>query len=345
MNPAIFEYAEPDVAFEGTNYLVVWQQRSNDGRSIAGLRLPKAAAAPIDKDALRLSPISSDEQRLSPSLAFDGTSYFLTWVTSRPTASSIQVRHVYGTRVSKEGIALDGETVLCDAFLLQRAPRVAADPKHGGFFVAREDFRTALEAADVYGTRVSPKGENLDGTGGMKVATGTHDESRPHVAYAGDDANWVVAWHGLRQLSPARAGHPVRRGRGRPLRQERGVRDASLRRHGVLRDRLWRLRRLQRDARPVHPACGGQRVAHVPRVQVQGHGRLPDQVRDRRRLRVERVVRPGHEDVRVSRHLRGRRDAEGPQRKADELRAVQVHRRRVSRPVRVGRRLRRGVRL
>ena len=131
-------------------------------------------------------------------MAFDGTSYFLTWITARATASSIQVSHVYGTRVSKEGIALDGETVLCDAFLLQRAPRVAADPKHGGFFVVWEDFRTALEAADVYGTRVSPKGENLDGTGGMKIATGTHDESRPHVAYAGDDANWVVAWRDLR---------------------------------------------------------------------------------------------------------------------------------------------------
>jgi MYXO-CTERM domain-containing protein len=198
VNPNVYEYAEPDVAFDGNNYLVVWAQRSNDGKSIVGVRLPKLAAAPIEKDPLRLSPVTPDEQRTSPAVAFDGTNYFTTWITSRTTASNIQVSHVYGTRISKEGAVLDAETVLCDAFLLQRAPRVAADTKRGGFFVAWEDFRTALEAADIYGARISPKGENLDGTGGMKVATGPHDESRPHVAYAGDDANWVVAWRDLR---------------------------------------------------------------------------------------------------------------------------------------------------
>jgi hypothetical protein len=197
-NPNIYEYGEPDVAFDGTNYLIVWQQRSNDGRSIAGVRLPKAAATPIDKEPLRISALNVDELRTSPAVAFDGTSYFVTWIVSRQTASNIQVSHVYGTRVSKEGSPLDGETALCDAFLLQRAPRVAADPKRGGFFVAWEDFRTALEAADIYGTRISPMGQSLDGTSGMKIATGAHDESRPHVAYGGDDSNWVVAWRDLR---------------------------------------------------------------------------------------------------------------------------------------------------
>ncbi len=198
VNPNIYEYGEPDVAFDGVNYLIVWAQRSNDGKSIAGVRLPKLGAAPLEKDPLRLSPVTPDEQRMSPAVAFDGANYFATWITSRPTASNIQVSHVYGTRISKEGAVLDSETVLCDAFLLQRAPRVAADTKRGGFFVAWEDFRTALEAADIYGARISPTGQNLDGTGGMKIATGTHDESRPHVAYAGDDANWVVAWRDLR---------------------------------------------------------------------------------------------------------------------------------------------------
>lgn len=198
VNPNIFEYGEPDVAFDGANYFVVWQQRSNDGRGIAGVRLPKAGAVPIDKEPLRISANSIDEQRSSPSIAYDGTSYYVTWITARPTASSIQVTHVYGTRVSKEGSALDGETVICDAFLLQRGPRVAADAKHGGFFVVWEDFRTALDAADIYGARINPTGQNLDGTTGMKIATGAHDESRPHVAYAEDDSNYVVAWRDLR---------------------------------------------------------------------------------------------------------------------------------------------------
>jgi hypothetical protein len=198
VNPSIFEYGEPDVAFDGTNYLIIWQQRSNDGRSIAGVRLPKSGAAPIEKDPLRLSPVTPDEQRTSPAIAFDGTTYFAAWITSRFTASNLQVSHVYGTRISKEGAALDSEQVICDAFLLQRAPRVAGNPKRGGFFVAWEDFRTALDSADIYGARIGTNGQNLDGTSGMKVATGAHDESRPHVAYAGDDSNWVVAYRDLR---------------------------------------------------------------------------------------------------------------------------------------------------
>jgi hypothetical protein len=197
-NPNIFEYGEPDVSFDGDNYLVVWQQRSNDGRSIAGVRLPRASNVPIEKDPLRISALTLDEQRTSPSVAFDGTNYFVSWITVRPSASSIQVSHVYGTRVGKDGSVLDGEVVLCDAFLLQRAPRVAGDPKNGGFFVVWEDFRTALETADIYGARISAKGQSLDGTTGMPIATGTHDESRPHVALAGDDANWVVSWRDLR---------------------------------------------------------------------------------------------------------------------------------------------------
>ena len=198
LNPNVYEYLDPDVSFDGTNYLIVWQQRSNDGRSIAGVRLPRAATTPIEIEPIRVSALTLDEQRTSPSVAWDGTSYFVSWITSRPTASNIQVSHVYGTRVSKDGTVLDGELVLCDAFLLQRAPRVAANAKSGGFFIVWEDFRTALEAADIYGTRVSAKGEILDGAGGMKIATGTHDESRPHVALAGDDANWVVTWRDLR---------------------------------------------------------------------------------------------------------------------------------------------------
>ncbi|MDB5217308.1 MAG: Flagellar hook-length control protein FliK, partial [Myxococcaceae bacterium] len=197
-NPSINSYGNPDAAFDGTNYLVVWEQYSTDGRSIAGVRLPRASNTPIDKEPLRISALSIDELRTTPAIAFDGANFFVTWITSRATASNIQVSHVYGSRVSKEGSALDGETTLCDAFLLQRAPRVAADTKNGGFFVVWEDFRTALEAADVYGTRVSPMGMNIDGTGGMTIATGTQDESRPHVANAGDDANWVVAYRDLR---------------------------------------------------------------------------------------------------------------------------------------------------
>jgi len=193
---------EPDVAFDGTNYLVVWENQTNDAgsqTSIVGYRFGTTGTAPVDKEPLRITSSNPVEQRLAPSIAFDGTNYFVAWVTSRPAAAGgIEVSHIHGSRVSKEGTLLDGEQVVCNAFLLQRAPSVAADAKDGGFMVVWEDYRTALETADVYGARISKEGQNLDGTSGMKIAAAAPDESRPRVAPSGDGTNWVVTWRDLR---------------------------------------------------------------------------------------------------------------------------------------------------
>lgn len=197
------DYArDPDVAFDGVNYFVVWQTTQNDGSSqtsIEGVRVTKGAAAALDKEPIRVTTATPVETRATPSIAWDGKNYYVTWITSRYTPSgNIEVSHVYGTRVSKEGNVLDGEAVICNAFLLQRAPFVAGDPESGGFMVVWEDYRTALETADVYGARVSSEGQNLDGTSGMKLSNGAHDESRPRVGASGDGTNWVVAWRDLR---------------------------------------------------------------------------------------------------------------------------------------------------
>lgn len=189
---------DPAVSFDGTNFLVVWPRQTDEGYGVVGVRVPAAGGAPLDQEPLRLSSTITDGQQLTPSLGFDGTSYFLAWVSSRFSPAGIQVSHIYGTRISKEGSPLDGELVVCDAFLLQRSPQVAGDTKNGGFFVVWEDYRKALDSADVYGTRISAGGQNVDGASGMMIAAGTHDESRPTVAASGDGTNWVVAWRDLR---------------------------------------------------------------------------------------------------------------------------------------------------
>jgi len=193
---------EPDVAFDGTNYLVAWEHTPGDGSTqsaIAAVRVPKTGTVVVDKDLLRIAPGSPVESRLAPTVAFDGTSYYVAWVTSRPSAGSgIQVTHIYGTRVSREGTTLDGEQPVCTAFLLQRAPRVTGDRKAGGFMVVWEDYRTALDSADVYGARISAEGQNLDGTSGLKIAAAAHDESRPRVTSSAEGTNYIVAWRDLR---------------------------------------------------------------------------------------------------------------------------------------------------
>lgn len=198
-SPSGFEQdRDPDVSFDGAHTLVVWEQQTNDGTGIAGVRFAPGATTPVDKAPLRISTVNPIERRTSPAISFDGKTWFVAWTTIRPTAGSIEVSHVYGTRVSKDGNPLDGETAVCTAFLMQRAPAVAGDPTRGGFFVTWEDYRTALDTADVYGARIGADGQNLDGATGMKISVAATDESRPRVSASGDGTNWVVAWRDLR---------------------------------------------------------------------------------------------------------------------------------------------------
>ncbi len=195
--PIVVYERDPDIAFDGTNYFVVWQQETSDGYSIAGRRVDPSGNVVDTKESLRLTAVSSSQLRTTPSVAFDGSTYFVAWVTSRQT-TSINVTHIYGTRVNKDDLSpLDGELAICEKFLLQRSPHVAADPK-GGFFVVWEDNRNSLETADIYGTRITPQGAIADGADGIKVATGAHDEARPRAVLSGDGTNWVVAWRDLR---------------------------------------------------------------------------------------------------------------------------------------------------
>lgn len=188
---------EPDVAFDGQAYLVAWEYYDTQW-TIVGTRVGKDGNARLDAEMLRLSPTSAGEIRQQPTVASDGAGFYVAWTTSRPTPTGIQVPHVYGTRVSREGAPLDGERPICTAFLLQRTPRAVGDRVRGGYLVVWEDYRTALDTADVYAARVDREGNVLDGTSGFAIATGAHDESRPRASASSDGNTWLVGWRDLR---------------------------------------------------------------------------------------------------------------------------------------------------
>ncbi len=90
----------PAVAFDGANYLVVWQDSRNGTWDIYG-RLVSAQGvvlSPVD------IPISTavDAQSL-PDVAFDGTNYLVVWQDERNGPDS----EVFGARVTPAGIVID----------------------------------------------------------------------------------------------------------------------------------------------------------------------------------------------------------------------------------------------
>ena len=193
-----YQDREPDVAFDGTSFLVVYESSSAEGNGIGARRVNPTNGSVLDAVTQKVSLVSQTESRLTPSVAYDGSSYFVAWTTSR-SGGAIQVTHIFGTRVDKSTLVpLDGELVICDAFLLQRLPHVSANKRRGGFLVVWEDNRTSLDTADVYGARIDVEGQNQDAPSGMKIASGAYDEARPRASANAEGSSYVVAWRDFR---------------------------------------------------------------------------------------------------------------------------------------------------
>jgi len=172
----------PDVAFDGTNYFVVWQDNRNGAYTdIYGARVSTSGAL-LDPSGIPIS-LAYNHQSL-PAVAFDGTNYLVVWQDYR----SGSYYDVYGARVTKSGVVLDpGGIAISNATSYQSAPAVAFDGTN--YMVAWGDFRSL--SFDAYVARVSKSGNVLD-PAGIPVSQATGDQSSPAIAF--DGTNYMVVW-------------------------------------------------------------------------------------------------------------------------------------------------------
>jgi hypothetical protein len=99
----------PNVSFDGTNFLVVWQVGDSGAAGppshIYGARVSQSGAV-LDNPAIAVSTFSSGQY--SPAVAFDGTNYLVIWQDGRDTAAGNPPSDIYGARVSPSGVLVDG---------------------------------------------------------------------------------------------------------------------------------------------------------------------------------------------------------------------------------------------
>jgi hypothetical protein len=176
------EQLYPALAFDGTNYLVVWQDKRSGSWDIYGARVSVSGTV-LDPIGLILVPATGDQGL--PAIAFEGTNYLMVWHDARSGS-----RDIYGSRVSVSGSVLDGSGFIISAAANhQDNPAVAFDGTD--YLVAWQDMRNGPNY-DIYGARVTVVGAVLD-TAGMAISTAASDQYSPAIAY-NSAGYYLVAW-------------------------------------------------------------------------------------------------------------------------------------------------------
>ncbi len=167
----------PSVAFDGTNYLVVWTELRDASPSyeLYAARVTPAGTV-LDPDGRQIT--SGAYALRMPSVAFDGTNYLVVW------------RGIRGMRVSTGGVGLDGPT----GFQIGSGfyPWVAFD---GTNYLVVWHGWGAAGTLDIFGARVSKAGQVLD-PGGFVVSSASEDQDHSSVAFGG--TNYLVVWNDQR---------------------------------------------------------------------------------------------------------------------------------------------------
>ncbi len=180
-----------DVAFDGSNYLVVFAKTGPTN-------LTNVVATRVTPDGTVLDTpeimLSSGSSNFFPAVAFDGSNYLVAWqkfdsTFPGPPGERPPGHEIYGARVSPAGVNM-GEFALFTSPGAQHSVDLAFDGTN--YLVAWRDTRTLLtEDYDIYGTRVSPAGVVLDAPA-FGIVTAPGIQGAPQVASNGN--NWLVAW-------------------------------------------------------------------------------------------------------------------------------------------------------
>jgi hypothetical protein len=177
-----------DIAFDGTNYLVVWADSRNgrlSGSDIYGARVTPGGAL-LDPIGIRIGTAPGDQS--SPSVAFGGGSFLVVWSGFRQGESP----DVHGARVSAAGTVLDPSPIP-----ISTAPESQVDVDvaygDGTFLAVWADGRSGTFTT--YGSRVTPSGSVLDDAG-IAISPSSQPQYQPAAAFGG--GSFLVAWADLR---------------------------------------------------------------------------------------------------------------------------------------------------
>jgi len=171
---------EPAIAFDGNNYLVVWEDDRNASTDIYGQRVTKAGFLLGGNFYI----CNESHHQYEPAIAFDGNNYLVVWEDDR---FGVNDTDIYGQRVTTDGGLLGGNFYICQPPNNQYRSAIAFDGNN--YLVVWEDRRNA--SRDIYGQRVSAVGGRVGGN--FYICNESHHQYEPAIAFDGN--NYFVVWY------------------------------------------------------------------------------------------------------------------------------------------------------
>jgi len=179
----------PAVAFDGVNYLVVWQKFCDGGYDIFGSFVTPGGVVQGEFEIF-----SAPGEQSFPAAAFDGTNYLLAWRDTRTGFGP----DIVGTMVTPAGMVLNstGIPIATASGFQGNQPQIAFDGTN--YLVVWEDIKTLGFSPPVdgriLGRRIAPDGTLLDGpaeSDGIVITSEPFSHS-PTATF--DGTNFLVAW-------------------------------------------------------------------------------------------------------------------------------------------------------
>lgn len=170
----------PAVAYDGTNYFVVWQDhRDTYDWDIYGARVSPAG---VSLDPAGIPVCQSDSDQVSPGVAFDGRNFLVVWVDYR---GGPNYPNIYGARVDRSGSVLD-TNIIAVAVGRWAHQEVAVDFDGTNYIVVWK-----ADGPHIYGCRVSVDGRVVD-TAYIDISHTVADKWYPSVRSG--NQNSLVVW-------------------------------------------------------------------------------------------------------------------------------------------------------
>jgi hypothetical protein len=187
-----YNHVHPAVAFDGTNYLVVWSPlRSGSGFDIYAARVTPQGMV-LDPEGIPVSTAADDQ--LDPAVAFDGASFLVLWVDHRGG----NYNELYGARVSPQGAVLDTSGIKVIEGGFHWSPALVFD---GANFLAVYQYFPTTHPSSIRAARLTPQGAVLNDLH-IWSSTTQGDENSPAIDF--DGASFLVVWSECR---PDSGGH------------------------------------------------------------------------------------------------------------------------------------------